>query len=379
MKKTLKILVATPLLFSVYGYAEININGFASIVAGQTLSSDDVYLGYDDSMDFSPESLFAIQLSSDLGEGLGVTAQILAEGEDDWDPDFAWAYVSYDVNDELRILAGRQRVPLYMYSDYLDVSYAYSWITPPNGVYDVPFDSIDGVSFSYSTTLGEFDTNIQVIYGSNNDEDELLGETLRPDYEDVVGGAITLVRDWLTLRTGYFQADVTLPLKATQPLINGWQQAGFSEIADDILINEDTGTFIDFGFQIDYEDYLLIGEYTYREIEDTPLADEDSYYITGGKRFNDFLFTLTYGKDDGDIQNLTGDVPYGIAPELDFLKATTDGLTESSDDDSSYVTAGFRWDFHSSAALKFEYTSFSDDINDNNDADLAKIALVTVF
>jgi hypothetical protein len=64
---------------------------------------------------------------------------------------------------------------------------------------------------------------------------------------------------------------------------------------------------------------------------------------------------------------------------LDFLKANTDGLTQSTDDDSDYITAGLRWDFHSSAAFKLEYTTFSQDINGNDDADILKAAIVTVF
>ncbi len=40
---------------------------------------------------------------------------------------------------------------------------------------------------------------------------------------------------------------------------------------------------------------------------------------------------------------------------------------------------GARYDFHDSAALKFEYTDFSDDNNSNNDAGLFRVALVTLF
>lgn len=379
MRKALRVIALSPLLCVANSYADIQLNGFASIVAGQTLSSDEVFNGYDNDLDFETESLFAIQVQSNLGEGLGVTAQVIARGANDWDPDFEWAYISYDVNDEFRILAGRQRAPLYMYSDYLDVSYAYSWITPPSGVYDLPFDTIDGLGFIYTTYMGDFESTVQAIYGNNNDQDEVFGETISPDYKDVAGISVTVVKDWLTLRGGYFQADVTLPLSSLGALANGWQQAGFDDIAQNVLIEEDSGQFYEFGFQIDYDSLLLVGEYTHRTIDSVPLADEDSYYVMAGKRFDSFLVTLTYGKDDGDVQYLTDGIPYGVNPGLDFLKASTDGLTQSTDDDSGYITAGLRWDFHSSAAFKLEYTTFSQDINGNDDADIIKAAIVTVF
>lgn len=379
MNKKISLLAASILLsFNSYS-ADININGFASIIGGVTTSSDDSLYGYDDNIDFSNESLMALQFSSDLGEGFGVTAQVIAKGVDDWDPDFAWAYVSYDVNDQIRLLIGKQRAPFYMYSEYLDVSYAYSWITPPKGVYNLPFDSFDGVSASYSMSFDEVDATFQVIYGGNDESDNILGEEVDPDYKKLWGVTATMVRDWLTLRAAYITTELTIPITGLEQLSDGWESAGFSDIADNVSVNEDQGTFMGIGFQVDYDNYLLLGEFTHRTIDDSPIGDADSYYFTAGRRFDNVLLTLTYGKDDDDIENLTGDVPYGIHPSIDYLKAVTDGTTESFQDDSNYVTLGLRWDFHSSAAFKAEYTTYSDDVNDNNDADLVRVAVVTVF
>jgi len=115
MKNIHKVLILSSAILAGNSQAEITFNGFASIVGGVTTSSDEQLYGYDDSFNFAPDSLLALQASSDLGDDLSVTAQILARGEDDWDPDFEWAYVAYDASDNLRILAGRQRVPFYIH------------------------------------------------------------------------------------------------------------------------------------------------------------------------------------------------------------------------------------------------------------------------
>ena len=141
MKKCLTSIALISALSSTTTYADIQISGFGSIVGGMTTSSDEQLYGFDDNFDFKEGSLFALQASSDLENGLGVTVQLQAKGADDWDPEFKWAYVSYDVSDDFRVLAGRQRLPFYMYSDFLDVSYAYAWIEPPEGVYNVLFDT----------------------------------------------------------------------------------------------------------------------------------------------------------------------------------------------------------------------------------------------
>lgn len=377
MKNIHKVLILSSAMIAGNAQAEIAFNGFASIVGGVTTSSDDRLYGYDDSFDFSQDSLLALQASSDLGEGLSVTAQILARGENDWDPDFEWAYIAYDATDNLRILAGRQRVPFYMYSDFLDVSYAYPWITPPEGVYSVAFDTFDGLGAVYSTSLGSFDASLHMIYGGNNSEIYVSGEDVKPDFNDLAGLALTLTRDWLTLRAGYVQTEMNIAVQASIPLIEGWTAAGFPDVADDIAVSKDTGSFLELGFQIDYENMLVIGEFTQLNLDGTTLPNQDSYYVLAGYRFDNMLVHVTYGGNDDKRDRITDGVP--VVPALLPLLVPTNGLTDSQTSETNYVTLGLRWDFHDSAALKFEYTSYSDDLNSNNDAGLFRTALVTVF
>ena len=379
MRNIVKPIILVCALFIGAVQAEIVFNGFASVVGGVTTSSDETLYGYDDTFDFETGSLFALQASSDLGNKLGVTVQVLSRGENDWDPDFEWAYFSYDASDNLRLLAGRQRAPFYMYSDFLDVSYAYHWISPPPGVYSLAFDTFDGVAAIYSGQIGSFDSVFHFSYGGNDDEITLLGETTNPEFNDFVGASLTLTKNWLTLRAGYFQAEVNIPVAAIQPLISGWQQAGFSDIADEIELAKDTGEFYEFGFQIDYEDFLIVGEYTDLILDEMALGDQESFYIMAGKRFNEFLLHFTYGEDSNTQDNYVAHIPKGLDPALDFLIASTEAVIESQKVEQSYFTLGLRWDFHDSAALKFEYTDFSDDLDGANDAGLFRAAIVSVF
>ena len=379
MKKRLLPLAVTSALLSGSLHAEIHLSGFASIVGGVTTSSDDSLYGYDDKFDFKQGSLFAIQASSDLENGLGVTVQLTAKGQDDWDPEFKWAFLSYDVNDNLRVLAGRQRAPFYMYSDFLDVSYAYPWISPPNGVYDLIFDTFDGLGAIYNTTLGDVDASFHAIYGRNTDEIKAFGETTTPDINGMTGLASTFTYDWLTLRASYFVAEVTIPFNDLSALSGGWQQAGQTEIANNTLIAEDDASFLEFGFQMNFDEIIVVGEYTKLEIKDTPLAEEKSYYVMAGYQFDTVLVHLTYGVDDNTNDIYSSAIPYGIADPIDFLKANTEGFLASQISEEKYLTLGARYDFHDSAALKFEYTDFSNENNSNHDAGLLRVALVTVF
>lgn len=93
-------------LIVVPSYAEVNLNGFATITTGFTGSGESLY-GYDDDPNFEPNSLVGIQASSDLGDKLIAKVQLLSKGEDDWDVTAEWAYLSYKVNGYTKILAGK--------------------------------------------------------------------------------------------------------------------------------------------------------------------------------------------------------------------------------------------------------------------------------
>ncbi len=378
MNKIYKVLMCSSYFLLSAAQAEVTFNGFTSIVGGITTSSDETLYGYDDSIDFSPSSLFAIQASSELGNGLNITAQVLSRGDNNWQPEVEWAYITYEANEELRILAGRQRVPFYMFSDFLDVSYAYSWITPPAGVYSVVFDTFDGLGSIYSHSLGEVDFTAHAIYGTHSSDAVLNAEEVALDFKDIFGAALTANYDWLTLRAAYFQAEMNIEFQGLAPLVLGWQQAGFNDIAQQIDISEDTGDFFELGMQVEYNNFLFISEYTKLTLSDTVFAGQNAFYFMLGKQWDSILAHVTYGEIEQEKGRLTTGVPTGISL-LDQLINETNALTDGEKEKSHYVTLGLRWDFHDSAALKFEYTRFDDELDHNNDSGLLRTAIVTVF
>ena len=170
---------------------------------------------------------------------------------------------------------------------------------------------------------------------------------------------------------------MNIPVTASQQLIAAWTGVGFEDVANNIEISEDTGSFLELGFQVDLENIIIIGEFTQLTLDGTTLADADSYFIMAGYRFNNMLAHITYGVDDDAKDRITAGVPVGVG--LDGLIAVTNGITDGEANEASYITLGLRWDFHDSAALKFEFTSYGDDLDSTNDAGLFRTAIVTVF
>jgi len=374
------------LFFFIFGSSQviasdIHFSGFATLAGGLTLDDDESLEGYDDSLGFDSGSLIALQVSKDLGNDWGVTTQFVARGNDAWDLKAEWAYLSYDASDEWRLLFGRQRAPFYLYSDFLDVSYAYHWIKPPGGVYSLPFDVFDGIGSIYTSTLGDFDSTLHAVIGRNSESATFFGIARDSDFSNFFSISWTLNKDWLTLRASYARANLVVPFDELNPLYDGWRSTGaFSNVADGLELDDDEGIFSSLGFIVDYEDYLIVGEMTQVDPGDNLFPEQDSYYLSFGKRFDTVLVHITIGADE-DVANfaLLNNVPQGVDPGLDFLLASTNGLLLSTEDDSSYYTLGLRWEVTDSVAFKAEYTSYEDKLISSDDASLLQFALTTVF
>lgn len=121
MKTQLTIAVLATLSLPLH--AEINISGFASVNGGKVISGTGVpqydveptfladypiVSAYTQDFSMKPESLFGLQFTGNLSEGLFATAQIVARGANDYDAKFEWAYISYELNDSLTIQAGKK-------------------------------------------------------------------------------------------------------------------------------------------------------------------------------------------------------------------------------------------------------------------------------
>uniref|UniRef100_UPI0030F635F2 porin n=1 Tax=uncultured Psychrosphaera sp. TaxID=1403522 RepID=UPI0030F635F2 len=311
MKKTLAAAIIVALgAASTSALAETRINGFASIVAGVMTDKDTSLFGYSDNLSFKPESLFALQVSSDLGEGLSATAQIMSRGENDYSTEFEWAYLSYEISDSTQINAGKLRIPFYRYSDFLDVGYAYNWARPPQTVYNLVFSTFDGVSIVNNHTLGDWDSSIQAIYGSYDGSVNLLSNEDPAELNNMMGVNWTVSYDWLTARAVYMVAETSISFDNNpdpdQILNKGISLVGavFPEAADSLVVSEDNGSFFGLGLSVDYNNFLVDAEFTTVEVEDSIVATQEQYYVSVGYRFDTYtVYAITEHREDKNDDN----------------------------------------------------------------------------
>lgn len=310
--------------------AEVNISGFASMRA--TALDSDIPLPeghiYSDlkgngDVSFKDESLFGLQMSADLTEGLSATVQLLAEGSDDFDVNAKWAYLNYQINDSHQLKMGRLANPLFRQSQYQDVGYAHNYARLPRSVYlDFDFDSFEAVALDSTFFVNDYTIETKLFYG-NWDETELAlnpvtGQTEESNtaINDEMGINLTISGDWWQVFGGYILLE-----------------ADFGNAAFDF-------TYAFAGFTVDYNNILLELETVTYEDDDNITGTTDAYLASIGYRYEDFVFTVHSEKLERD--------------------------GNFSPDDTGGWGATLRYDFNPSAAIKIDYFSGEDKLDPFN-------------
>lgn len=294
-----------------------------TVAAGKTLKQGATYQVepttgsyYEDTWRFAPESLVGLQAQAVITDKLRATVQLVAKGGDEYDANVDWAFMSYDLTNDLTLNAGRFRLPLYYYSDFLDVGYAYHWIRPPVEMYDAFTAGLEGVNLYHNTFLGNWQLETQAWYGGIQAESDMMSF----DVQGNAGVAITGTWNWLKLRALYNVTEIGL-------------ESDYFDMDVDVK-------FMALGLMVDHNNFFWRNEATlannrthFPETNDAPAGTLKTEtlkgYSTVGYTFGNWTphFTQSYTREDAN----------GHQPD-----ATTS-------------TVGVAWNFHRSAMFKLEY------------------------
>lgn len=355
--KVLTMLIATIILpHSVL--ADVTFSGYGSIIAGKTFGTVDDPLNpgerrdeiltadfydvgqYDNDIKFTPESIFALQALADLGDNLKFTAQLVAKGTDDFEPEFDWYYLTYQVNDEWSIMAGRRNIPMYYYSEFSEVGYAYPWMRPPSNLYWWQVTQFNGIHASYDFELGDYSNNLTLFYGNENSHDnkellfydELFGGNARAIDEfwsDILGFNWNIAGDDFEVRFVYFQNDrerTTIAQDGTE--------------TDSVPFDQQ---FLGVGGYYNFNQFTFLFDWNQVEYDDA-----------FGTEYPTYLVSLVYNIDDFQ--------PYIVYSKADHERTKTAAATK--DLEEHYVLGfGLRYNFHPSASFKIQYDKFEEQGN----------------
>lgn len=386
MKTKLTALAALT-LFSASSFADIRFNGFASIVGGSTTAKDESYLNYEDKLTFKQDSLFALQMTADMSEGLTAVGQLVARGQEGYEAGFEWAYLGYEINDQLSIKAGRIRNPAYYYSEFLEVGYAYHWLRPPNELYQGSIKNVEGFSLNYSMYTGDIEHQFQYVRGTKENwiKDDPTVTQQRYDLNMSVNWEMKYNNFGLKLLAA--TGDLYFNNEDLEQLGGFFAQAGFNDLVQEYIVTDGyTNRFTGAAGNYDNGNWFAIIEYSELDWngENALISDESRFFLSGGVRMND----MTYHYSVATRKNEPATFIQDMVPNVDALKALYDALgatIHSTGLDIMTHTFGVRYDFHPAAAFKTE-VSIKEDSYENpynagamNDATLIRFGVDMVF
>tara|TARA_R110002167_G_scaffold253794_1_gene460089 strand:+ start:299 stop:1432 length:1134 start_codon:yes stop_codon:yes gene_type:complete len=375
-----KIIVLSAIaLASFASHADVRINGFANFVGGITSGDESLY-GYSDNISFSPESVFAVQVSADVNSKMTATGQLVARGENDYKADFEWAYLTYQATDKVAISAGRLRLPLFKYSASKDVGYSYHWVSAPRAIYDVNFNNLDGIKVDYSNYSGDWEYNLQGAFGTvSNDLDTTVGPA-RLQVDNMMLVSAEAVYNFLKVRASYVTSKASLANTTIDGTVGSLRQAGLTSIADNLAFDDDTATFTGFGIEYDTFDWFIGGEWTEIAIDDSFNPTNTAFYVTAGMRTGKWTPALTYEKFDANNPFKFLDKVAALpAPVQPTANAVVVGLQQPFVDEYEVTTFSVRYDLDTNVALKADVSKYSDKIDSAADATLVRFAVNYVF
>ncbi len=351
-KKLLGVLTASLFALSPIAAAEVQFNGFASIVSGIDLEDDgNPIAGYsNDTVNNLQSSKVALQWTADLDKGMRFVGQAMAKGsgDDGYVLKYDWAYFDFNIGDSGKLKVGKIRTPLYKYSDYLDVGFAYHWIAPPQIMYSGTFNNVDGIGYQFNFETGALEQSINIVVGryQSNDIERVTPFDLR--------NFITL--NWSAtmgdheFNAVYAQADVYFDSAGVTAAAAGAALAGIP--AADVIVSGDLGQFIGMGYKGTFGDVAVITEYKIVTVQDSIIAEEESGgYVGATYNMGDYTYHVTY--EFGDTKAQTYSQAGGA------FQATADSV--GGEGDASAIIIGARRDMGASSALKVDITSHTQD------------------
>lgn len=332
------------------------IDGFLSAAYARSddKSITESWGGISNKNDFAALSNIGIQMSFQANSKTQVTAQLVARGEEEWSTEAEWAYLSLSPSDSLTFRFGRQKAPLYLLSEYIELGYANPWVSAPDEVYGITGDSTyDGINLLYAIPGKRWDTTLQLMWGNNSFNSPVAGDVSLNDLRSL---SITSSNNSFTLRLGYTLVSGDVPsLSIPLPAIpNTPIQAGDTLNFDEVKAKT---SYLAVGFIYDDKSWLVMSEYAQLKVEGW-LSDVTGSYLTTGYHFNKFMPHITLAKmenKDPGARDIGTVISSATDATLPLPKEIVGGITDTFIvQNQTTCTLGLRYELLPAVSLKAE-------------------------
>lgn len=363
------IAMSTPQPLLAADISKVRIDGFITAAGSVTDTDAATFNGTRDELRFDSDSIVGVQINAPVNNKATLTYQAIAKGNNDFSAETEWAFVTMDVNEYLDFKAGRQRIPFFMISDFLEVGYAYPWVRPPVDVYSqLGFTRYDGVSATYREAFGDWDLKISPFLGSTSPTQKLSMRDSDGNWTTVEGKLdvtalaginVAISNEYLSIRIGRTEGDWTLKgISDVDNYLAGVTAMGFPQIAEKFSVKDRHGWFQGVGLDVSLDRFGILAEYTQRGT-DGMIADTTGWYSSAFYKIEKWqpyvgVSALTTDEDYSEINSALPTLAGMGAPGAALAGATEQFISLNSQSEKS-MFAGVRYNLIDNIALKFEW------------------------
>ena len=332
------------------GAADFSLSGFGTLGFAKSDKSYRYQRFVDDNGTFRRDSVAGVQLDAVFSPSVGATVQALASPssnhDDQFDGTLAWAFVSWRPTNDWLVRMGRQRIPLYLYSQNHDVSVTYEFARLPTEMYSIsPGNEFNGISVSTNWNLRNGELVLDGYLGSTNVDarywirdgipqiQQMAGSTFRAITLDGQGVVLSYRTDDGIYRAGLHRSMGRLRngtlLPASYPFVSLSPGVGYFQVDPSLpgpgidSVRGIRNTIATIGVDLSLGNgYRLIGEYARTLVDDSTVQianRSDRGYVSLLKRLDKWTPYVTYAalRSDAAQRNLyrrvnENTVPSGI-------------------------------------------------------------------
>lgn len=341
----------------------VTISGFGTAALTATNTDDAEYIrpnqvsGATTSARTGVDSNFGIQATAKFSDMVSGTVQGMARkngANDSYGAEMAWAFLKFKMSDDVNIRVGRFALPIYMISDFRNVGYANTMIRPPAEVYrQVNSNYVHGADVIYQHSFD--DTTLTVQFGIGNGKTYSPGNTY-VEFKPATSLHIVAENGPHTFRFG--RADAKFDLGNNPNLLSlttTLKSVGFSNVANQLHLEGNTGSFTSAGYALDYQNFLVQTEYAIRKTNNRAVMDTTSYYVMLGYRAGKVTPYYYHGKITQQSGRTFTELP--TTGPLAALTAAANSVAKSALQSTHAI--GVRWDFARSLAFKAQVDRIS--------------------
>lgn len=333
----------------------LEFSGFARVVAGYLDEDNASFNGYENKISVAEQSLLGLQADYQISDDFWATVQVIGRTGDNADSGVEWLYLTYAPLKALKLKLGRQRSPVFSYSDYLDVGFAYKWVSLPQQVYQqFLFPNFDGLHAQYEYIGEHVSLGVEAYFGELDRDFVYQGNAINTNIDNMHGIITTLGFQGWTLRASFHNGNAELYQQQLFEFSSVLREVGFNQSADSIS-NAGFTQFYQFSAFYEDLDYFFRTEASRLRTGLFLAPDTNGYFISGGVNFYPFSIYASFARDTNKYSGAISEIPLGVNQQLDQLAFGFQQITGQVGNNSTLsYSVGGRWDWSDSLAFKVQ-------------------------